>query len=82
MTQGMVIQGRNITAVEIGLIRNLMAEHSDWGRVLEYFWQTLWDASEGITIHRQGGRREEKCVSNIGWMFVLCAVLLCCGKRR
>ncbi len=32
MAQGMVIQGRNITAVEIGLIRNLMAEHSDWGR--------------------------------------------------
>lgn len=32
MTQGIVIQGRNITAVEIGLIRNLMAEHSDWGR--------------------------------------------------
>ncbi len=32
MAQGMVIQGRNITAIEIGLIRNLMAKHSDWGR--------------------------------------------------
>ncbi len=32
MAQSMVIQGRHITAVEIGLIRNLMAEHSDWGR--------------------------------------------------
>jgi hypothetical protein len=32
MTQDMVIQGRNITAVEIGLIHNLMAEHSGWGR--------------------------------------------------
>lgn len=32
MTQDMVIQGRNITDVEIGLIHNLMAEHSDWGR--------------------------------------------------
>ncbi len=32
MTQSMVIQGRNITAAEIGLIRDLMAEHRDWGR--------------------------------------------------
>lgn len=27
ITQDMVIQGRNITAVEIGLIHNLIAEH-------------------------------------------------------
>lgn len=32
MAQGMIIQGRNITAVEIGLIRDLMAENGDWGR--------------------------------------------------
>jgi len=32
MAQGMVIQGRNITADEIGLIRDLMAENGDWGR--------------------------------------------------
>ena len=32
MAQSIIIQGRNITAVEIGLIRNLMAEHSNWGR--------------------------------------------------
>ena len=32
MAQSMVIQGRNITADEIGLIRNLMAENVDWGR--------------------------------------------------
>ncbi len=31
MAQGMVIQGRNITAEEIGLIRDLMAEHREWG---------------------------------------------------
>jgi hypothetical protein len=30
--QDMVIQGRNITDVEIGWIRHLMAEHRDWGR--------------------------------------------------
>ena len=28
----MVIQGRKITDVEIGLIRDLMAQHRDWGR--------------------------------------------------
>jgi hypothetical protein len=28
----MVIQGRNITADEIGFIRDLMAAHRDWGR--------------------------------------------------
>jgi len=28
----MVIQGRNITAEEIGLIRDLMTEHREWGR--------------------------------------------------
>jgi hypothetical protein len=32
MAQGMIIQGRSITADEIGLIRGLMAEHPDWGR--------------------------------------------------
>lgn len=32
MTQGMIIQGRSITADEIGLIRGLMGEHPDWGR--------------------------------------------------
>ncbi|HUT56359.1 MAG TPA: Druantia anti-phage system protein DruA [Phycisphaerae bacterium] len=32
MAQSMVIQGRNITADEIGLIRDLMAENGDWGR--------------------------------------------------
>lgn len=32
MAQDMVIQGRTITAEEIGLIRSLMAEHRDWGR--------------------------------------------------
>jgi hypothetical protein len=32
MAQDMVIHGRNITAVEIGLMNNLMAEHSGWGR--------------------------------------------------
>lgn len=32
MTESMVIQGRIITAEEIGLIRNLIAGHSDWGR--------------------------------------------------
>ena len=32
MTQGMIIQGREITSDEIGLIRGLMAEHPDWGR--------------------------------------------------
>ena len=32
MAQSMVIQGRNITTDEIGLIRDLMAEHRDWGR--------------------------------------------------
>ena len=32
MAQSMVIQGRNITTDEIGLIRDLIAEHRDWGR--------------------------------------------------
>jgi len=32
MAQSMVIQGRIITADEIGLIRGLMVEHRDWGR--------------------------------------------------
>ena len=32
MSQSMVIQGRNITTDQIGLIRDLMAEHRDWGR--------------------------------------------------
>lgn len=32
MSQEMVIQGRNITAEQIGLIRGLMVEHRDWGR--------------------------------------------------
>ena len=32
MAQAMVIQGRNITDGEIALIRDLMAEHRDWGR--------------------------------------------------
>jgi hypothetical protein len=32
MEQAMVIQGRKITDVEIGLIRDLMAQHRDWGR--------------------------------------------------
>jgi hypothetical protein len=32
MAQGMIIQGRSITADEIGLIRGLMAEYPDWGR--------------------------------------------------
>ena len=30
MAQSMVIQGRIITADEIGLIRGLMVEHRDW----------------------------------------------------
>jgi len=32
MAQVMVMQGRSITAAEIGLIRDLMAAHPDWGR--------------------------------------------------
>jgi len=32
MAEHIVIQGRNITEIEIALIRNLMSEHSDWGR--------------------------------------------------
>jgi len=32
MTQSMVIQGRNITTDEIGLILDLMGQHRDWGR--------------------------------------------------
>jgi len=32
MKQSMVIQGRNITTDEIGLILDLMAQHRDWGR--------------------------------------------------
>ena len=32
MAQGLVIQGRSLTADEIGLIRGLLAEHRDWGR--------------------------------------------------
>ena len=32
MTERMVIQGRTITAEDIGLIRGLMAEHRDWDR--------------------------------------------------
>jgi hypothetical protein len=32
MAECMVIQGRSITADEIGLIRDLMAENGDWGR--------------------------------------------------
>jgi hypothetical protein len=32
MAEDMVIQGQRITADEIGLIRDLMAEHRDWGR--------------------------------------------------
>jgi len=32
MAQGKVIQGRNITVEEIGVICDLMAEHRDWGR--------------------------------------------------
>jgi len=32
MTEGMVIQGRNITADDLGLIRDLMVENGDWGR--------------------------------------------------
>lgn len=32
MTQEMVIQGRKITDGEIALIRDLMAQHRDWGR--------------------------------------------------
>jgi hypothetical protein len=32
MAQSMVIQGRNITVDEIGVICDLMAEHRDWGR--------------------------------------------------
>ncbi|WP_201774599.1 Druantia anti-phage system protein DruA [Kiritimatiella glycovorans] len=32
MAQAMVIQGRRITDGEIALIRDLMAEHRDWGR--------------------------------------------------
>jgi hypothetical protein len=32
MAQGMVIQGRKITDGEIALIRDLMAQHRDWGR--------------------------------------------------
>jgi hypothetical protein len=44
MEQNMVIQGRNITAIEIELICNLMAEHADWGRTrLSEELCTLWD---------------------------------------
>lgn len=32
MVEGVIIQGRHITGVEIGLIRDLMVDHSDWGR--------------------------------------------------
>lgn len=32
MAQAMVIQGRKITDGEIALIRDLMAQHRDWGR--------------------------------------------------
>jgi len=34
MAERLVIQGRTITADEIGLIRGLLAEHRDWGRTL------------------------------------------------
>jgi len=44
MTEGMVIQGRNITADQIGLIRGLMAVHCDWGRTrLSEELCRLWD---------------------------------------
>jgi hypothetical protein len=44
MTQDMVIQGRHITADEIGLIRGLMAVHCDWGRTrLSEELCRLWD---------------------------------------
>jgi hypothetical protein len=44
MTQDMVIQGRQITADEIGLIRGLMAVHCDWGRTrLSEELCRLWD---------------------------------------
>ena len=44
----MVIQGRNITADEIGLIRGLMAGHRDWGRTrLSEELCRLWDWRNG-----------------------------------
>jgi len=44
MTQDMVIQGRHITADEIGLIRGLMTVHCDWGRTrLSEELCRLWD---------------------------------------
>ena len=44
MTQDMVIQGRHITADEIGLIHGLMAVHCDWGRTrLSEELCRLWD---------------------------------------
>ncbi len=44
MTQDMVIQGRHITADELGLIRGLMAVHCDWGRTrLSEELCRLWD---------------------------------------
>ena len=39
-----MIQGRHITGVEIGLIRDLMVDHSDWGRTrLSEEICLLWD---------------------------------------
>jgi hypothetical protein len=44
MTEGMVIQGRQLTAKDIGLIQGLMVEHRDWGRTrLSEELCRLWD---------------------------------------
>jgi len=44
MTEGMVIQGRNITADDLDLIRDLMVENGDWGRTrLSEELCRLWD---------------------------------------
>ena len=32
MTDVMVVQGRELSAEDIGLIQGLLAEHRDWGR--------------------------------------------------
>ncbi|MFP4435532.1 MAG: Druantia anti-phage system protein DruA [Phycisphaerae bacterium] len=44
MAEHIVIQGRNLTEPDIALIRNLMSEHSDWGRTrLSEELCRLWD---------------------------------------
>jgi hypothetical protein len=48
MTEIMVIQGRELHAEDIGLIRSLLAEHGDWGRTrLSEELCRLWDWRNG-----------------------------------